>query len=143
MRWILAVLISFVSLPAFSIETLRSESETRALSDRLMDLAMKEPPDTVFAQLKPYWPLDPSEIDGMASVTKLKWQLVETRYGKPLAYELVSVERIGESFVRYIYLQKFENHALRWSFGFYRPLDGWVTNSFRFDDQIELLYVAD
>ena len=67
----------------------------------------------------------------------------EARFGKPLGYELVATERIGNSFVRYVYLQKFENHALRWVFGYYKPKDSWLTNAFKFDDQLDQLYEED
>jgi len=139
----LALLLMIVSPLAFAVEQLASEAKARELSDSMMAVAMKQSPDMVFAQLKPYWPMDPAEIDGLASNAKLQWQVIEARFGKPLGYELVSTERIGTSFVRFIYLQKFEKHALRWEFTYYRPKDGWLANSFKFDDQLDWLYDAD
>lgn len=139
-RLFLALVLLFVSSGALAAGGLKSEVETLALSNRMMDTAMKQPPDAVFSQLKPHWPLDAAEIDGMASTAKMQWQMVETRFGKPLGYELVSTQRIGGSFIRYVYLQKFENHALRWVFAYYRPKETWLANSFKFDDQLEYLY---
>lgn len=131
-----------LALPAFaSAEALRSEADTLALSRKMMDVAMAQPPGAAFAVLKPYWPMDPAEIDGMTSNASLQWQVIEARYGKPQGYELIKTERIGQSFVRYVYLQKFEKHALRWRVSFYRPRDTWMTNNFAFDDQLESLYV--
>ncbi|MDF9440831.1 MAG: hypothetical protein ABS96_20195 [Lysobacteraceae bacterium SCN 69-123] len=141
MKRILLVLLLLVAPAAAGAETLRSEADTLALSRRMMDVAMTQPPGAAFAVLKPYWPMDPAEIDGLASKASLQWQVIEARFGKPLGYELVSTERIGQSFVRYVYLQKFEKHALRWRVSFYRPRDAWITNQFAFDDQFESLYV--
>ena len=54
-----------------------------------------------------------------------------------------SRERIGTSFVRYTFLQKYERYAMRWTFSFYRPKDGWMTSTFKWDDQIEALYTTE
>lgn len=141
MKRILLVLL-LLALPAVAgAETLRSEADTLALSRKMMDVAMTQPPGAAFAVLKPYWPMDPAEIDGLTSNASLQWQVIEARFGKPLGYELVRTERIGQSFVRYVYLQKFEKHALRWRVSFYRPRDAWMTNHFAFDDQLESLYI--
>lgn len=142
MKRFMAFVLLACSATVFA-DDLKNEAATLALSDRMMETAMTQSPDAVFSQLKPYWPLDPAEIDGLASNAKLQWQLVESRFGKPLGYELVSTERIGQSFVRYVYLQKFERHGLRWMFSFYRPKDIWLTNSFKFDDQLDYLYDKD
>jgi hypothetical protein len=141
-RLLVAIVLFLASTPALATG-LKSDAEALALSNRMMDTAMKQSPDAVFSQLKPYWPLDAAEIDGMASSAKLQWQIVETRFGKPVGYELVATERLGQSFVRYVYLQKFEHHALRWVFAFYRPKDVWLANSFKFDDQLDSLYSED
>jgi len=141
MKRILLALLLLVLPAVAGAETLRSEADTLALSRKMMDVAMTQPPGAAFAVLKPYWPMDPAEIDGQTSNAGIQWQVIEARFGKPLGYELVKTERIGQSFVRYVYLQKFEKHALRWRVSFYRPRDAWMTNNFAFDDQLESLYV--
>jgi hypothetical protein len=143
MKRLLLVLLLLFSSTALHAQTLKIEADTLAVANKLMDTAMTQTPDKAFAILKPYWPLDPAEIDGLASNAKLQWQMIETRFGKPIGYELVATERIGSSFVRYIFLQKFERHALRWQVGFYRPKDVWLTNQFAFDDKVQALYVRD
>lgn len=141
MKHLLLALLLLAFPAVAGAETLRSEADTLALSRKMMDVAMTQPPGAAFAILKPYWPMDPAEIDGLTSNASLQWQVIEARFGKPLGYELVKTERIGQSFVRYVYLQKFEKHALRWRVSFYRPRDAWMTNNFAFDDQLESLYV--
>jgi hypothetical protein len=54
--------------------------------------------------------------------------------------ELVSQATVGNSLVRYTYLHKFQNHAIRWIFTFYQATDGWAVNGVSFDDQIDLLF---
>ena len=139
-RILIAIALLLVSARAVAAGGLKTEAETLALTNRMMDTAMEQSPDAVFSQLKPHWPLDAAEIDALAGTAKMQWQMVATRFGQPLGYELVSTERIGGSFVRYVYLQKFDKHALRWVFSYYRPKDIWLANTFKFDDQLESLY---
>jgi hypothetical protein len=48
------------------------------------------------------------------------------KIGKPLGQvELAARERIGTSFVKFIYLERYERSALVWSITFYRDQDGW------------------
>jgi hypothetical protein len=48
------------------------------------------------------------------------------RIGKPLGQvELVGKERVGTSFVKFVYLERYERTALVWSLTFYRDADGW------------------
>jgi hypothetical protein len=141
MRSILAVLLLLACcVPAHAAETMKTEAETLALARRAMDAAMVDSPAAAFEPLKAYWPLDPVEIDAMKNATQQQWPIVAARFGQPIAYELVSTERIGTSFVRYTFLQKFERYAIRWTLSFYRPKDGWMTSTFKWDDQIETLY---
>ena len=139
----LAALLMLCCGQAAAAEGLKDEQQVLALTQRMMETAMTREPDAVFALLKPHYPVDPAEIDALSSNARMYWAAVATRFGKPLAYERVQTERIGTSFVRYTYLQKFEKHALRWTFSFYRPKDTWLANTFKFDDAIESLYQAD
>lgn len=48
------------------------------------------------------------------------------RIGKPLGQvELVGREKAGTSFVKYVYLERYEHSALVWAITFYRDGDGW------------------
>ena len=40
-----------------------------------------------------------------------------------------------------IYVSKYEKHAMRWLFYLYKSKDGWVINTFNFDDQIQALFL--
>jgi hypothetical protein len=46
--------------------------------------------------------------------------------GKPLGQvELVCREKIGTSFVKYVYLERYEHSALVWAVTFYRDANAW------------------
>ncbi|MEO0471858.1 MAG: hypothetical protein AAF206_19690 [Bacteroidota bacterium] len=59
--------------------------------------------------------------------------LLGTYYGG----EFVHKGQLGESFVTYIYLAKYERQPLRFTFEFYKADDTWITYSFKFDDSFD------
>ena len=54
--------------------------------------------------------------------------------------EFAGTLRLGGSFVRRVYVQKYEKHAIAWVFTFYRPGEKWLVNSVRFTDQLDGFY---
>ncbi|MFZ5655473.1 MAG: hypothetical protein ACOY37_00170 [Pseudomonadota bacterium] len=136
------LLLAALAFPAPASETIPSENATRVLADRMLDAATGQGLASAIDVVKPHWPLDPAELDGLKSQYAPMWTMVLGRFGRPLGHELVRTEVIGTRFVRYVYLQRFEKHAVRWKVGFYNPGTGWVFNSFKFDDEIEDLYTA-
>ncbi len=96
--------------------------------------------DSGYGLLKPYWPIPVVEIDNVINQTKIQWPIVQQRFGKPIGSEFVKEEKAGASFVRLTYLQKFEKHAVRWLFVFYKPKEEWLINTVTFDDQVGRLF---
>lgn len=119
---------------------LASLAEARAVADRAVALFRDEKFVEGYGELKPYWPLAPVEIDGLVNQTVTQWPIVRQRFGTSITTEFVQEMQVGVSFVQYVYLQKFENHAIRWLFTFYKPRERWVVNGVSFDDSIELLF---
>ena len=76
----------------------------------------------------------------MANQINQQWPLVDQRFGAAISKEFIKEKSIGESFVRYYYLHKFENHSIYWQIDFYKPRDYWQINSIIFLDSLEPLY---
>jgi hypothetical protein len=93
-----------------------------------------------YSVLKPYWPLPSVEIDNLINKTTTQWPMVKQRFGESLGTEFIKEERVGKSFVRYTYLHKFNNHAIRWLFILYKPKGQWVINGVSFDDNVNELF---
>lgn len=135
----LAVLLVPSALPA---DSFASPAEARQLADRVVALFVEEKIVAGYDLLKPYWPLAPVEIDSLANQTGTQWPVVKQRFGASLASEFISARQAGQSLVELVYLHKFERHAIRWVFVFYKPADRWLINGVSFDDSIELLFAA-
>lgn len=123
-----------------SAEPLKTTADTRRLADTMVDHFVKTEFDAGLALAAEHWPLPQVEIDGLANQIATQWPVVNQRYGRPTGKEFAHAERIGDSFVRYYYLHKFENHAIYWKITFYRPTDTWKVNGVTYLDTLDELF---
>lgn len=114
--------------------------EARQLAERAVGLFSEEKFPEGYELLKPYWPLPAAEVDNMANQTLQQWPVIKDRFGSSLSVEFVSQTDVGSSLSQVIYLQKFQNHAIRWVFTLYKARDRWMFNSVSFDDQLQALF---
>ena len=121
-------------------KTLASAAEARKVAEQTMALVKQEKFAEAYGTVKPFWPLPAVEIDGLANQMNTQWPMIQQRFGKSLTTEFVNERTVGESFIRYTYLQKFERHAVRWTFVFYKPKDRWLVNSVSWDDGVNQLF---
>ena len=141
MRTIVAAWLFFLAVPVTTLaDDLATLVEARKVSDRAVALFAKEKFAEGYGSLKPYWPLPAVEVDSLANQTNMQWPLVRQRFGPSIGTEFVNEAQAGASFGRFIYLQKFQNHAVRWVFTFYKPKDRWIINGVSFDDQVHQLF---
>jgi hypothetical protein len=140
MNLVRPILFSLYFIPAISHSgDFSNLVEARKVTDEAVAMLKQEKFESAYATLKPYWPLPSVEIDNLANQTSTQWPVVKQRFGASIGTEFISEAKAGESYARFIYLQKFDNHAIRWVFTFYKPKDRWVVNGVSFDDRIELL----
>lgn len=140
MKLIRLILLCMCAVPTAALAgEFASLAEARKVSDKAVALFQQEKIVAGYASLKPYWPLSSVEIDNLANQTNTQWPMVKQRFGTSIATEFIKESKAGESFARFIYLQKFENHAIRWVFTFYKPKDRWIINGVSFDDRLDLL----
>jgi hypothetical protein len=130
-----------LALAGFSQEqTFRTKREITARLDAFMQLLVDGDNAAAFGLLAPYWPFGAEEVAGVRRSLEENADTILARYGDLVGYELAEQQEIGSSLLRFTYLAKYERHALRWSFDFYRPEDRWLLNSFWWDDSVEELF---
>ncbi len=121
-------------------DELSTLADAREVTDKAVALFQNEMIVEGYNVLKPYWPLQTIEIDSLANQTGTQWPMIKQRFGTSIATEFVKEMHAGKSLARFVYMQKFQNHAIRWVFTFYRPRDKWIVNGVSFDDRLELLF---
>ena len=125
--------------PAYS-ETLKDVRATETLSKTVADLIAVGRIDDAYGHLRTYWPIPKHEIDTLIYTVKWQRPAIAARFGKSLSMERAGTQVLGDSFVRYVFLEKYERHAIAWAFTFYRPRDSWVVNSAIYTDEFSAMF---
>lgn len=124
----------FLFAAAASAETVADENAAKELTDKIMTNVGTGDLGAAFNRMKPYVPISPTEIDNAAVKSKALRAQYGERYGKSEGFEFVDSKKVGNSLLRLRYIEKTENHALPWIFYFYKTQEGWVLNSFDWND---------
>ena len=120
--------------------TLRNPEEAKELAEKVLSLAVVGDMDGIASLVKPYWPFPEDELEALVAQTAQQRSLLAPRLGKSLGFTLVRREIAADTFLRLIYVERFENTGLRWLFTFYKVRDVWKFNSFAWDEEIAKLF---
>jgi hypothetical protein len=121
-------------------DTLKSEQDVKQLSERIMTLAGKGDFVGAFSAMKPYVIVPDSEFESIVLQSKSQRDQFAGRYGKSIGYEFISETKAGASILKHIYIEKTAKHALPWMLIYYKTPNGWVLNSFAWNDQIQNVF---
>lgn len=114
---------------------LPSIEDVRKLTDQVMNQVATGDFEGGLKAFKPQTIIPSAEFDAMVVQATTQYPLATSRFGQSIGQEFILEDRIGQSLARLIYIQRFEKHAMRWMFYLYKGSNGWVINTFRFDDR--------
>jgi len=117
------------------------DGPARLVADQAMAKLKADDLTGMFAILtkRSIWPQ--SEITGVEESLKKQRVSLASRYGKSLgAVEFISRDTVGQSFVRYVFLEKLERHAYVWRLTFYRGPKEWLVSDVNCDDKPQFLF---
>ena len=121
-------------------DTLKDAGEARRLTDRVMAKVGEGDIAAGLQLVKPVLVVPAPEFNSLLEQLKTRLPAMSKRFGKSIGYEFIREDKIGENLLRIVQIHRFENHAMRWSFYFYRGKNGWVLNTFKTDDDIKQLF---
>ena len=120
--------------------TLRNPEEAKELAEKVLSRAVAGDMDGIATIVKPYWPFPEDELEALVAQTAQQRSLLAPRLGKSLGFTLVRREIAADTFLRLIYVERFENTALRWLFTFYKVREVWKFNGFAWDEELAKLF---
>lgn len=138
--WFTAAALFLILSSVTHADSLKSAAEARQLTDRVMTRLAAGDLEGGLRLAKPYLIIPEAEFEAMLGQAKLQRPAMSQRFGKSIGREFLREDKVGESFLRIVQIQKFEKHATRWTFIFYRGSEGWVLNTFHFDDNVRALF---
>ena len=126
-------------LTAVAKETSPEFNQPRRLANEAMTKIKENDIHGAFASLAEVALFNAPQIDAAAD------QVLKTRdglnqvWGKPIGeVEFVRIESIGKSFVRFVYLEKYQRHAMVWKLTFYQAGD-WKLQDVNWDANPQVL----
>lgn len=120
---------------------LASKNKAKELAEDVMKDVVTGKVESAMKTLKIYATVPPEEFDKIEEEIKFQLPGMEKRFGATTGVEFMGDHEAGKSLYALDYLQKFEKHAVRWRFVFYRPRStGWLLNSFATDDNLSLMF---
>ncbi|MEQ8358488.1 MAG: hypothetical protein RH860_03305 [Cytophagales bacterium] len=137
-KLIIAVALSFTSWGLFAQdEYLKDQIEAKDLSKKVTELFNENKISKSFKELTRYWPLPQNEIESIEEKTIKYLNLIDERFGKAIGIVKVNNETINDIALRETYLIRYENTAIRLIFTYYKNNNGWIVNSFKWDDSFK------
>lgn len=121
-------------------DTLKTEAEARQLADKVMAAAGKGQTDDAYAIMTPYSLTDVNTLDRARVNARTSRMQLEQYIGGSAGYEFISSEKVGESLLKLIYIEKAEKQAIPWQFIFYRTASGWALSAFSNSGDIDTLF---
>jgi len=119
---------------------LKNEEEIAALCESIMQEVGKGNIEEGFKLMKPYTLLPTTEFDSAVLQSKSARDQFGKRYGETIGYEYIETKKVGTSLILIHYIEKTKNHALLWSFYFYKARDSWLLNTFNWSDVYQTLF---
>jgi hypothetical protein len=134
----LAVAVAAVSIAPLAAQNADKPDSTDKVADDVIAFLKADDIHGMFGMLRekafpPGLDLPQREAAALQQRAAISMQL-----GAPLAeVELISKQKVGKSFVRYVLLERFERSGMLWYVTFYRGADGWRFYSIASTGQID------
>ena len=141
MRSITFLFVLTFAMPSWA-DPLKKESDLRPFSESVMQALVKGGIAPAFEVMKPLSIIPDSEFQTAILASKAQREQYGARYGTTVGYECIGSTKVGASLVRIICIEKAQKHVLPWEFYYYKTNDGWVLNSFRWHDQVQMLFTG-
>lgn len=139
MKYLFTVLLFFFSSQTMATE-LKTADDARSLANNIMKLVAKGEIKNGLLLAKPYMNVSDSNFTKIIDTFEKKQPTMLEKSGKAIGVEFISDIIAGKSFMKITFAQKFEKHARRWVFYFYKPETSWQLNTFTADDKIQMLF---
>jgi len=139
---IVLCLVLGIILPVFAegVRALSNRDDAKWLCDMFMINMTELDPRDAFGLLRPYSAVPEEEFEQLLVQSDTLIEKVKPDYGELVGYTLVQEKHVKNVVLQYTYLLRFEKHALRWRFFFYRPDKEWVFNEFKVDNKLTELF---
>src|SRR5450830_308287 len=111
---------------------------TKAQSRRSYVFSRRSP--HAYSAMTPYALADVNTLDRARVSARNSRMQLEQFIGSSVGYEFIRSEKVGDSLLKLVYIEKAEKQAIPWQFIFYKTGAGWALSAFSNSDNINTLF---
>jgi len=119
---------------------IESKEKADKVSQYFMDQVLKGEIEAAYSLLSAYVGIDLEQFIERGKKVANDMKQLEKSSGKPLSFDLLETQSVGEHFYKITYLLKYETVALIWSMNYYQPDQGWKLVDVSFNGDINSLF---
>ena len=135
---LIATSLLLFSISAFSQnKTFKDLEEVQQFSEKMSEQLYQNKLSASFSEMKDFWPLPSNEIDDLQEKTIRYFNVLDERFGKRIGVSKVKVKTISDFAIQEIFMIRFKYSAIRLIYTYYKNDEGWILNSFRWDDSFK------
>lgn len=134
-HFVLSILFFLLAnIVSAQVITMKDSAELHTFSKHIADLFEKNEIAEAFDELALFWPLPQNEIDAAKEKSIKSLNMVAPRFGKAIGHIKINEKSVQDFILAETYLVRYEYHAIRLKFLYYRNDEGWIVNGFTWDD---------
>jgi hypothetical protein len=133
-------LTSLAMSPSTLADTLKNEEEVRQLVDKVMTVAGQGQTDNAYGTLTAYALMDINLLERQRINSRTTRMQLEPIVGQSVGYEFIRSEKVGDSLLKLVYIEKTEKQAVPWQFIFYKTPAGWALSSLNNQADLNVLF---
>jgi hypothetical protein len=134
------IIIIALSLSVFTYsqdKLFLSKNDVEKFSEEMSVLFSKNKASEAFNEMKFYWPLPETELDLIKEKSIKGLNIMEDRFGKSIDISKIKHTNLKDVFIKDVYFIRYKATVLRFVYTYYKNDEGWLLNSFKFDENFE------
>jgi len=135
---VLILLLTFLSQA--NAKPLASKEKVDKVSNYFMTQILNGEVEAAYSLLSAYIGIDLEQFTERGKKVASDIKRLEKSSGKPLSFDLLETQSVGEHFYKATYLLKYQSIALIWSINYYQPDKGWNLVDVSFNGDINALF---
>ena len=133
-------ILFFVFFSQAHAKPIASKDKADKVSNYFMGQILNGEVEAAYSLLSAYAGIDLEQFIERGKKVANDLQQLEKSAGKPLSFDLLETQSVGEHFYKITYLLKYDTVALIWSINYYQPDQGWNLVDVSFNGDINSLF---
>jgi len=140
MKTLLPLLFLFATINLTAQAGLQDKIAVANHADQVMQLFGTSQFDQAFEVLRPFYPVSEIDYQNIKVKTAQNLQQAEEGYGSITGEVFIKEQNLKDIAIRRYYVVKLETILLKFSLVYYKGKDGWIVNSFSWNNEFEVLF---